>query len=569
MLTNMHGIGACQSSRGVVPHRRWLAWLLSSSALAVGTSAQKPLETSAGSIDLEFSVPSIDGVAGTPEKRASWLANLAETTRQRTRKRLTDSLDLASPRIRLAVFADRDEAMLRARSLCHRELFGIAVLAPDLSAAVLHADKDLRDKTSLGGAVAAVTAQMALLQLLPPDDLDRLGYGFVGSALVHEATTAIGNGEVHAFVRGSLRAPFLAFGGNLLTGSSALLLRDRLPHLADLLQTEVHDFDPEQHAAAFALAAWLGNAAAPPTTGSDAPVRKSPLAALVAKAREGESATRALADVLHQDLAAVESRFTAFVRTQKEPNWPKVRTESSKRRPHPHAALFVYVREPVPTRHRAIVQQALTLRGANLTSGFADDDGTPRLRLGPENHNVAFWRGGERGKPIDRAWPFVAVLEYDLEGTPEAMLACYRRIRGRDDDDGWMLDPMIAFVEHHNAQIAEGRDDRFAYLAIPDTPTGTRIAESEFVHRARVRWQDGSEAVIGTRTMLDAFRSEKTDGWSAEVEPLVDWLVVARNDALGVTASSALKDLRRELSPFGSKRVFSLPEVPVGLRVGR
>lgn len=344
---------------------------------------------------------------------------------------------------------------------------------------------------------------------------------------------------------------------------------EKCPHLADLFATEESDFDPEQHALAFAFVAWLGTSAAAPTTGAERVASPAPLATLLAAAKAGRTAATAVPAVLHADLAAVETRFREFVRTLPDPDWPRPRPASVTRRPHPHAALFVHVREPVPERHRAVVAQALELRSAALTSGFAEDGGKPRVALGPVNKKVFFWHADERSKSIDRAWPFVVVLEYDRSGGPEAVLECFRRTSDRKDDGGWAIDPQIGFVEHHNAQIAIAHDDRFGYLAIPDTPTGTRIGDSEFAHRARVRWQDGSEAVLGVRTLLEAFRSESTEGWSAEVEPLVDWRVATENAALGVLSTTALVDLDRELSPFASKHVFGLLGVPPGLRTGR
>lgn len=487
--------------------------------------------------------------------------------RTRTRLGLGEAGD--GPRLRIAVHGDPQDARRRARELGEFELTGPGLLVAETGLFVLHADAGRRDATAIGGAVAAAAARLAFLQALSQEDTDRLGYGFLCSALAHEAAKAVGDARLHPVVRGSTREPLLAFGGDPVSGCRGLLARGRLPRLADVLATEASDFDPEQHAFAFAFVAWLGSAAAAPTTGVAAPAATPPLAALLAKARDGEAAAKALSAVLRADLAAVESRFLEFVRLQKEPNWPKPHAPLAVRSPHPHAALYAYVREPVPERHRAVVKQALAMRAAELTSGFADDDGRPRVALGPVNVRTYFWHGDERSKQIDRAWPFVVVLEYDPVDAPEAVLECFRRVRGRKDDDGWMIDPGQGFVEHHNAQIATARGDRFAYLAIPDTPTGTRIAESEFVHRARVRWKDGREAVLGLRTVLEAFSSASTEGWSAAVEPLVDWRVAASSDALGVTATTRLDDLGDELSPFATKRVFNLPEVPVGLRVGR
>lgn len=180
-----------------------------------------------------------------------------------------------------------------------------------------------------------------------------------------------------------------------------------------------------------------------------------------------------------------------------------------------------------------------------------------------------FWHGDDFVKPIDRTWPFVVVLEYEPDGDPRAFLDCFRRAGSSSGDDGWLLDPGVDFVAHHNAQFATASDDRFAYLAVPDTPTGGHVGGSEFLHRARVAWADGSTAVLGLVTVLVAPKGKPLAAWHSTQTPLVDWRVFASSPRAGATAVGALRDPERELAVWGSDRVFPLPVIPPGLFAGR
>ena len=236
---------------------------------------------------------------------------------------------------------------------------------------------------------------------------------------------------------------------------------------------------------------------------------------------------------------------------------------------HPHAAIYVYVRQPVPERHRKVVAAALATRAASLTSAFRVVDGAPSLELGPVDDCVNFWKGGRIGKAIDHAWPFVVVLEYDRGGGPEAYLDSFRRSTGKRHDGGWMLDPNLDFVAHHNAQLTTDLDERFGYLAIPDTPTGSHVGNTEFVHRGRVRWADGRTAWLGVWTQLEPMRRPPVDAWGARHRWLVDWRVTDRSAADGVTGCGPLLDPERTLAIWGTARVLDFPVVPAGLRAGR
>jgi len=237
--------------------------------------------------------------------------------------------------------------------------------------------------------------------------------------------------------------------------------------------------------------------------------------------------------------------------------------------PHPHAALFLYTEPKLRSRHTAIVQQALQQRSRAHTSGWQDVDGKPKLALGAVNQRARFWSGEVKGKAIDRTWPFAAVLEYDGSGQPLAYLDCFRRAHDSSSDDGWLLDPGVGYVEHHNAQIVASQDDRFAYLAVPDTPTGGHVGDTEFVIRARVRWADGRTAQLGWWLWFDAGKNRKVAEWRAQQVPLVDWRVTESTPKLGATAVASVADPDRELAVWGTDRVFRFPVIPAGLTPGR
>ena len=97
---------------------------------------------------------------------------------------------------------------------------------------------------------------------------------------------------------------------------------------------------------------------------------------------------------------------------------------------HPHAALYLYTRPLFRQRHAAIVHQALVRRAAVHTSGWEKRGGKPVLAVGPVNRNAGFWHGEKLVKNIPRTWPFVAVLEYDRTGKPEAFIDWFRRAKG-------------------------------------------------------------------------------------------------------------------------------------------
>jgi hypothetical protein len=237
---------------------------------------------------------------------------------------------------------------------------------------------------------------------------------------------------------------------------------------------------------------------------------------------------------------------------------------------HPHAALFLYTRPRFRPRHAAIVQQALQQRHEAHTSGWLRGrDGRPVLAVGPVNSNVGFWHGDQLVKDIRRTWPFVAVLEYDGGGKPEAVIDWFRRARDSRSPDGWLLDPGVGYEQHIDAEMVTAQDDRWCYLAVPDTPTDSHVGDSEFVIRARVRWADGSRAQLGWWIWFEAPAGRSVDDWWVEQTALVDWQVAKSTRELGATAVAPVQNADRELAVWGTDTVFRFPEVPPDMKKGR
>jgi hypothetical protein len=235
-----------------------------------------------------------------------------------------------------------------------------------------------------------------------------------------------------------------------------------------------------------------------------------------------------------------------------------------------HAAVHLYTRPRLLPRHAAIVQQALVRRAAAHTSAFQLERGKPLLAIGPVNQNVWFWKkDGSQGKQIERAWPLVAVVEYDGDGGPEVYLDWFRRARHASTDDGWLLDPGVGYAEHINAETVTGLDDRLCYLAVPDTPTGSYLGDSEFVVRARLRWQDGETVALGWWFWFEAPKAKTTDDWYVEQIPLADWRVTKSTRKLGACDTGPLADPARQLAVWGTEQVFTFPTMPTGLVSGR
>lgn len=237
---------------------------------------------------------------------------------------------------------------------------------------------------------------------------------------------------------------------------------------------------------------------------------------------------------------------------------------------HPHAALYLYTRPLFRPRHAALVPQALQRRAQAHTSAFQIRDGKPVLEVGPVNTRVRFWKKtGDVGKEIGRAWPLVAVLEYDGAGKPEAFVDWFRRDGDSTSDDGWLLDPGTGYVEHMNAQVVTAEDAEWCYLAMPDTPTDSHVTTSEFALRGRVRWADGSEARLGWWLRFDTPKTRKPDDWQVEQTMLCDWRVTVSKPKLGAVDVGPLDDPARQLAVWGSDRVFTFPAMPPGLEPGR
>lgn len=466
--------------------------------------------------------------------------------------------------LRVDVFGDRSAGEVGSRSLLGRELLGCGGLdRPQGRIVVLSAVEVVR--------VVQVPAVVWWVErLVAPADLHALGGDWLAHGLAHHLLLRAGGTCENFLVRGALFPTVRCHGGDFLKGAAAMLARDQLPSLVSLLETAGDDLDLDQHAAATSLVDWLVRTSVAPSTGAvDAQV-PSPLARLVALLRAGRPAVEALPKACGADLATIERRWRDDLASALPQGARGKAAEGTTARPtHPHAAIFVYTRQPVAERHRKVVAAALAARAATLTSAFRMAEGGPVVELGPVDDNVNFWKRGRLGKPIDHAWPFVVVLEYALDDKPEAYLDCFRRAAGSRHDGGWMLDPNLDFVAHHNAQIATDQDERFGYLAIPDTPTGTHVGQTEFVHRGRVRWADGRQARLGVWTRLEMVHRPPVDNWGATHRWLVDWRVTDRSKAGGIIGCGPLLDPERTLAIWGTSRVLDFPEVPTGMRAGR
>lgn len=237
--------------------------------------------------------------------------------------------------------------------------------------------------------------------------------------------------------------------------------------------------------------------------------------------------------------------------------------------PAPHAALHIYTRPRLLARHAKIVAAAIERRVAAHTSGWRRDGGAPQFMLGPVRDGAGHWKQVTWVKPIDRAWPFAAVLEYDPRGEPEAYVDWFRRADDAQADDGWMLDPGVGYVEHINAELATSRDEHLAYLGLVDTPTGGHVGGSQFVVRARVRWADQRRVQTGWWLRFEVDRGRGEVHWRVLQAPLVDWRVTKTHPKLGIVATAPVADPDRELAVWASERVFRFPAMPVGLTAGR
>ena len=556
-----------------LPTARWMVAAVFASLPSNG-AAQSPELPPAGVVHCTLRFQA-DGMTGGPAARAvqpAWLTQQLEAALASLRVQLGLGPAASTPPLQLDVFDDALAAAVPARERCRREFQGNGVIAGELGTAVLVPVRKPRSAAAVVQQLTHVVVQLAIARELPTETQDELGYGWLACGLAHRIEAEVGDGLATTFLVGDVvNCGPLVWGGGFVPAAASLLQRGQLPALADLCATEARDFDLVQHVAATALVHWLTGAAGAPVTGGGNALSPATLAGLFAAARRGTPAAVALAELLGQDLAAIDARWRAAIG---EP--AKSVTSATAglaalppRRPHPHAALYVYTGEPVRDRHRAIVAAALQRRHAVHTSGWQDAGGKPRVALGPVNHRAGFWHGDELQKPIGRTWPFVAVLEYAPEGSPEAFLDCLRRVRGRETDDGWMLDPTVGFVAHHNAQLVTGSDQRFAYLAVPDTPTGGHVSGSEFVHRARIRWANGSTAVLGVHTVFEAPQTTTTANWRSLQLPLVDWRVAESTARLGAVAVAGCDAAAGELAVWGTTRVFRFPAVPPGLLAGR
>lgn len=235
-----------------------------------------------------------------------------------------------------------------------------------------------------------------------------------------------------------------------------------------------------------------------------------------------------------------------------------------------YAAVFVYSQPRVRPRHQDLVQQALELRAAVHTSGWAiGKRQEPRLAIGPVRGNAAQFHEDKLVTLVDKAWPFVIVLEYDADGEPRAHLDWFRRAADSSDPTAWLLDPGIGYAEHINAELVTAQSGRLGMLALADTPTGSYVGSAQWAVRGRVRWQDGSRTQKGWWLELDAPMARRVELWHMTQAPLVDWRVVEEQKERGILATAPVENPDRELAVLGTRTVFRFPEMPPGLTAGR
>lgn len=509
-------------------------------------------------------------VAG-PEERAGAAAPLQPVAEQlelhvpALESLMGVSLPAGAPVCRIQLGRERSEAVAAMRAQLGRELVGAGGLDRATGRIVVW------DGPGGPGLRLATLAAVVFWteRLLDPVDVDAAGAAWLVHGTAHLRLLRSGETCDCFLVREALFPFVRCHGGDFATAAATMARSGRLPALAALLQTAGDDFDFDQHAAAMALVDWLASRGGFGQTGQAEVRGATALQHVVAHLRAGKSASEALAAVFREPIADVERRWREALLAGQPQQEKQPRADGPAERPtHPRAAMFVYGRDPVLPRHRRVVDAALAARAASLTSAFRTVDGAPKVALGPVERGANFWKRGRLGKPIDHAWPFVVVLEYELAGGPQAFVDCFRRATGSRHDGGWMLDPNVGYVEHHNLQLATDRDERFGYVAVPDTPTGTHVGGSEFVHRGRVQWADGRVAYLGVWTQLEPLRQRPEAEWEAQHRWLVDWRVTARSAAAGATGCGPLQRPARELAIWGTSRVLDLPEVPVGVRAG-
>jgi len=541
-----------------------MRWFALACSLAGVLGAQ---EVPAERFRVDVQLPAIASCsASRTEAQAQLFAERIEAGERLLRAALQPT-SLGTAPVRGSLLPPSPQTRRRAIELCGALLHARGVLARDHRTFVLSSDRKQSRDDALHRATVHATTLLLLRDVLPDERARTLGYGWLATGLAHRAEH-LATGRVDTFVvRGVVQPAVDVWGGDWWRAAGELLRRAQLPPLADLLGTEADDFDLGQHVLSFALVDYLLASQAATTHGDEH--RPTPLSELLAAAERGTASARALPEQLGIDLATLEARLHLHIRQRAGKLGPDKRTALPHHRRHRHAAVFVYTGGPILPRHQKVVAKALLQRHKAHTSAWQVHDGKPQLAVGPVNRRAGFWHQDELVKMVRRTWPMVAVFEYALDGKPEAQLDCFRRVRGRRGDDGWMLDPSVGFVPHHNAQLVTDEDARFRYLAVPDTPTDTHVGGSEFVHRGRVRWRDGQRASTGVHTLLEAPKTKTTARWHAIQTPLVDWRVAERSRTLGVRSVRAVDDFERELSPWGTERVFRFPEIPPGLFVAR
>lgn len=436
--------------------------------------------------------------------------------------------------------------------------------------AVLHDPGVLRDDAALHRNLVHNVTHLLLANIQPATCLGERGHGWLDAGLAHYFESLAADRPGTVTPRGGVSDSFcfqqhaqrpLTFDtGDWLAAARNLAAAGRLPAIARLIGQDTSDLDLEEHLAGTAFVAFLIE-----TRGALAP--------LVRLLARGVGADEAVRKVWQVELRELIARFETWL-PEGRGNAVGVATTGAERhagrKPH-HAALFVYTRGFVRPRHVAVVEKALRQRAAAHTSGFGLRRGKPVLALGPVSGTVRHFKGERITNTVWAAWPFVAVVEFALDGDPKATIDWLRRKRHSRDPGAWFLDPAGTYVEHINAEVVCHRDARYGYMAVVDTPTGDVIATNEFCIRARVDWAADTSGARGRTSRLgwwvrfDTSRSVEPRDWVEILEPLVDWRT-ARKAARGVLEVEPVGDPQRELAVWGSGSVQRFPVIPAGMR---
>jgi len=249
---------------------------------------------------------------GPPAQRQGWLDRLAAL---RDRFGGVLAVPPADPRLRIVLTKDAQEFQKRALEDVRVEPRGIGCRDGDRGVLVLHADAKLvRNDETLARLVAHEVTHLLLARLPPAGPLAD-SWGSFEEGLAHWFEAELGLGICECLCYAEHAQPPLRFrGGRWRDAALALDQERRLPALADLVDREIQDLDPEQHVAAFAFVDYLvRGAAAPPITGAAARP-EALLLRLARPAKTGQGMRATLAAVLGRELAELDELFRLWVR---------------------------------------------------------------------------------------------------------------------------------------------------------------------------------------------------------------------------------------------------------------